>query len=135
MAKRLASMDVTISGVTRSYEFDPPVEVSSDDDGEASLELLRYAETTEVVLVSGITNATVSVSFSFQLEGTVNVDLSDLEEVDDEDDVINAVERGDFQEVVDAIEHYLQMNTDGSDAQIDNVDVEGLYDDDGDLVD
>ena len=135
MAKRLQSMDVTIRGVTRSYEFDPAEPVDSDDEGEASLQLLGEAETTEVQLTSGITNATVAVSFTVTIEGTVNVDLSDLEEVDDEDDIINAVEGGDFDDVSDAISQYVERNFDASDAAIDNVDVEGMFVDDGNLVD
>lgn len=132
---KLKSMDVTIGGVTRSYEFDPAIAVSSDDEGEASLEVLRDAETTEVVLTKGISSARVEVSFTVRYEGSVTVDLEDLEEVEDSDGVAeNANDSFAYEgSVYDAIMESLE-NIDSTCISVDDVDVEAMFDDDGDEV-
>lgn len=137
MGKRLKSMDVTIEDVTRTFEFDPPVKVESDDEAEASLELLHDAETTEVVLVSGIDSAKVEVSYTYTVTGTVEVELDsgDLgDDYEDSDDVQSAVERSDFDAVTDAIRDDIENNLDvEQNVVIDNVDVT-LFDEDGEQV-
>jgi hypothetical protein len=136
MGKRLQSMDVTLRGVTRHFEFDPPTPVDSDDDGEASLEVLNEGETTEVVLVGGsVTNATVNVSFTFEVSGSVDVDLSDLEDIEDASDIIDGVERGDFDDVYDDIIRYIENEVGQDGIHIDEVDVTGMYDEEGEEVD
>lgn len=137
MGKRLQSMDVTIEDVTRTFEFDPPVKVESDDEGEASLELLREAETTEVVLVGGIDSATVNVRFTYQVTGEVEVQLdsSDLDGIDEVDEIRSGAERGDFDGINDAIDREVEANVAAfENAVIDAVDVVA-YDEDGNEVD
>lgn len=137
MGKRLKSMDVTIEDVTRTFEFDPPAKVSSDDEGEASLELLRDAETTEVVLVSGIDSVKAEVSYTYTVTGTVEVELDsgDLgDDFEDSDDIQSAIERGDFDSVGDAIRDDIEQNLDvDTYAQVDSVDVTA-FDEDGEQV-
>lgn len=133
---KLKSMDVTISGVTRSYEFDPAIEVSSDDEGEASLEVLREAETTEVVLTKGIASARVEVEFEVRYRSSVTVDLEDLDGIESSDDIEPFVHDS-FSyggAVSDAIQEDLE-NIDTDSITIDSVDVEELFDEDGDSVD
>jgi hypothetical protein len=48
---KLKAMDVTIEGVEKTFEFDPPIDVGDLDEGPASLYALEMAYTTEVVLV------------------------------------------------------------------------------------
>lgn len=136
MGTRLRSMDVTIRGVTKTYEFNPPEPVSYDDAGEASLELLGDAETTEVDLVStNIDSATVAVNFTVSYESYVEVDLTDLEDVEDIQTIIMMVEQGDFADVADAIETDLLNISGGEHVRIDNVDVDSIYDEDGESID
>ncbi len=131
--KRLKSMDVTIHGVTRSYEWDPALEVSSDDEGEASLEVLEDASTTEVVLSGSIDCATVTVEYTYRFSGSVEVSLDSLD-VEDADDLVNQVEQGDFYAVTDAITEDVGENISDDCITFDSVVVDRLYDEDGDEV-
>lgn len=133
---KLKSMDVTIRGVTKTYEFDPPTSVDSSDEGEASLELLQDAETTEVELVNGVAGARVEVEFSYTYRGSVTVEVEDLEDenIEDENDIIALVERQELQVVDDAMEEDVQRNFESSSLSIDSVDVLNVYDDQGDDV-
>ncbi len=77
---KLVSMDVTIGNCTRSFHFDPPIDVCSNDEGEASLEALRDAETTEVQL----SNESV-FEVSFTISRTQLVTKSVTVRAEDED--------------------------------------------------
>jgi hypothetical protein len=134
MAK-LQSMDVTLRGVTRKFTFDPATPVDSNDDGEASLEVLADAETTEVVLVAdGIYSAQVEVSYVVRYEGTVTVDLEDLEGVEDADEVQRLAEMGEFSVINDAINNDLEYSIEDA-ISIDSIDVIECFDEDGNTVD
>jgi hypothetical protein len=130
---KLKNMDVSIRGVTRTFEFDPATPVSSSDEGEASLELMGEAETTEVQLVSGVSGAVVLVEYEVNYRRSVEVELDNLydEDIDDEQDLIALVERGEFTEVGDAIESDVQDNFDDSWYNMTNVEVTSVTDDDG----
>jgi len=131
---RIKSMDVTIAGVTRSYEWDPPVEVESDDEGSASLELLESAETTEVEFMDpAISSATVTVEFTVTYSSSIEVELEDLD-VEDVDDLVVQVAEGDFDSVSDQVLEDLS-NADYSNISIDSVDVQSAQDENGDDID
>jgi hypothetical protein len=136
--KRLASVDLVLFGVQRTFDFsDEPVELDIElPDGEldaeiaAGREVLSHVESLEVQLVdAGPASASVRVSFSIQWDSEVEVDLDDLEGLQDEDAIRDAVESGDFYPVFDAIEEELR-NIDTDSVRIDNVDV-SLFDEDG----
>jgi hypothetical protein len=129
-------MEVRINGVGRTFEFDPPAKVSSDDEGEASLELLGEAETYEVEMVKGVSAATVEVEYTYTITGSVEVELERLEDenIEDEQDIIALVERGDEDDVYSAIEDEVTRNYDSSSVTIDNVTVNDVVDDDGDSI-
>lgn len=134
MTKRIASMDVTIAGTTRSFEFDPPADVSYDEEGPASLELLGEAETTEVQFASDtIASARVEVSYTYRVSGSVTVDLSDLD-VEDADDLQSQVEQGYFSQVADEALEDVVENSSTDDIVIDSVDVEDIFDEDGESI-
>lgn len=131
---RLKSMNVTIEGVTRSYDFGDGAEVSSDDEGEASLELLRDAETTEVVLSQGIESARVTVDFTYTFTGSVEVDLDDLGgEVEDLDDVEHLAEQGN-DDIFEAITEEVGQSIGYEYVTIDSVAVDEAFDDSGNTV-
>ena len=134
---KLKSMDVNIRGVQRTFEFDPATPVDSDDDGEASLELLGEAETFEVQLVKGVSEAKVTVEYTMQWTSSVEVLLEDLEDqdIEDDQDIINLVEGGDYDPTVnDAIESDIQDNVDDSWYQISSILVDSVIDDSGDSI-
>lgn len=128
-------MDVTIGGVTKSYDFGSGIEVCSDDEDEASLEVLRDAETTEVVLSKGIASATVEVEYTYKVTGTVEVSLKDIEDADDESDVIDQVESNTFDAVMEAVIDEVEGGLSEDNVTIDGVMVNGLFDEDGNDVD
>ena len=133
MGKKLQSMDVVIHGTTRTFEYDPPVKVESDDEGEASLELLEDAETTEVVLaddgpamaeVEYTVRVTVEVNFTKELEDLGDEDFGDVydiesyaEDLDIEDEVRDALLLGNYTT---------------EDIEVQDVSILGVYDEDGD---
>lgn len=131
---KLQSMDVTIRGVTQSFEFDPPEDFGEGDEAQVSLAALEEAETTEVQLVGGFSEATVNVSYEIRHEGSVNVTLSDVSEYDSYDELQNAIERGDMDEVNEAIQEDIERNLEASDATIDSVDDLEVTDENGDVV-
>ena len=135
---RVKSMDVTIAGYTRSFDFGSGVKVDSQDEGQASLELLHDATTSEVVLGSDVVaSASVRISYRVVHEGEVYVDLDDLEEeeLEDEQAVLDYVDDNwlDLSAVVDAIERDLE-NIDTSDVTLEDVSVDGVYDEDGEFL-
>jgi hypothetical protein len=134
MAK-LQSMDVTIRGVTRSYEFNPPEDFGEGDEGTISMSALEEAETTEVQLVGGFSEATVTVSYSIRHDGNVTVDLADVAAYSTYDDLRNGIERGDFDEVAEAIQDDIERNLEASDASIDSVEDLEVTDENGETVD
>lgn len=134
MAK-LKSMDVTIRGVTRTFEFDPATPVDSDDEGEASLELLGEAETTEVQLGGGISSAEVTVRGTITYEVEFSYEVEDLEgeDIEDESGIIDYVENEDLED--EASEAVANGNYTTYDFRINEVTVEQALDEDGDAVD
>lgn len=133
MGKKLKSMDVTIHGVTRSYEFNPAIEVWSDDEGEASLEVLREAETTEVVLTSGaITEARVTVDYEVRFSGSVSLDISG--EWEDHEALRDCIESGYVDDIVEGIDDDARDNISDS-VTISNIEVDEATDENGEDVD
>lgn len=133
MGKKVKSMDVTIAGVTRSYEFDPAAETSGYDESSASLELLSDAETTDVVLGGSPDTARIDVEYTVTIRSSVSVDLSDLadNEVEDASDMKDQVQGGNFDEVYEAIVEDAAENLGSEHVEIDSVTIEELLDEDG----
>jgi Arc/MetJ-type ribon-helix-helix transcriptional regulator len=132
---RITSMDVTIRGVTRTFDFGTGEPVSSDEEGPASLELLEEAETTEVQLKgNAISNATVSVSFTYRYEGTVSVELSNIDDCDSVDELRDMVERGEFSDIDDAVTNDIEYNLGSENVSIDSVEDIKAFDDEGEEV-
>lgn len=132
---KLQSMDVTIRGVTNTYRFDPPEDFGEGDEGEISLAAVGEAETTEVELVGGFSEATVGVEYSIEFSGSMNVQLSDVSGFDSYDDLREAIERGDMEEVNEAIREDIERNLEADNASIDSVDDLEVTDEDGNVVD
>ena len=132
---KLKSMVVDIKGVQRSYEFDPPIEVSSSDDGEASLEVLReYAETYEVELVHGVGEITADVEFEIRWSFTAEVKIDeDLEEVETEQDAISAIENA-TRELAEVADEYIRNEVDDSWYTVQNVTITAVEDENGDDI-
>lgn len=109
---RINSMDVTIAGCTRSFKFDPPASVDSDDPGDASLELLRDAETTEVELSNeSIFEVSVSLTRTQRVRKTVTV------RAEDEDAAREYVEMLDFDDLWDDYD----AETEDSETEVEDV--------------
>ena len=132
---KLKSMVVDIKGVQRSYEFDPPIEVSSSDDGEASLEVLReYAETYEVELVHGVSEIVADVEFEIRWSFTAEVKIDeDLDEVETEQDAIEAIENA-TRELAEVADEYIRDEVDDSWYTVQNVTITAVEDDNGDDI-
>ena len=132
---KLKSMDVEIRGVRRSYEFDPPIEVSSSDEGEASLEVLReYAETYEVELVHGVSEIVADVEFEIRWSFTAEVKIDeDLDEVETEQDAIEAIENA-TRELAEVADEYIRNEVDDSWYTVQNVTITAVEDDNGDDI-
>jgi hypothetical protein len=131
-------MDVTIAGVTRSYEFDPAVPVGSDDEGEASLELLRDAETSDVQLVgAGAESAQVEVEVRVTVTVNLTVEMEDLGRYDIEstDDIARLVTDGDYDIDYDVESAMNSGDFSTEDTEILDVTVEAVYDEDGEDID
>ena len=132
---KLKSMDVEIRGVRRSYEFDPPIEVSSSDEGEASLEVLReYAETYEVELVRGVSEIVADVEFEIRWSFTAEVKIDeDLDEVETEQDAIEAIENA-TRELAEVADEYIRNEVDDSWYTVQNVTITAVEDENGDDI-
>ena len=132
---KLKSMDVEIRGVRRSYEFDPPIEVSSSDEGEASLEVLReYAETYEVELVHGVSEIVADVEFEIRWSFTAEVKIDeDLDEVETEQDAIEAIENA-TRELAEVADEYIRNEVDDSWYTVQNVTITAVEDENGDDI-
>ena len=132
---KLKSMVVDIKGVQRSYEFDPPIEVSSSDEGEASLEVLReYAETYEVELVHGVSEIVADVEFEIRWSFTAEVKIDeDLDEVETEQDAIEAIENA-TRELAEVADEYIRNEVDDSWYTVQNVTITAVEDDNGDDI-
>jgi hypothetical protein len=133
MAK-LKSMDVTIRGVTQTFEFAPPEDFGEGDEAEVSMSALEEAETTEVELVSGISSAEVLISgtVTYEVEFRYTVEDLDDENVKDEDDVQDHVEGLDLES--EAEEAASNGNYTTYDFRVNDISVEDMLDENGNSV-
>jgi len=85
---------------------------------------------------AGIASARVTVRFTVSYESEVEVDLEDLEGIDDADDLVYQVEMGNFSVVYDTVNDDVTDNiTQGDYINIDSVDVDECFDEDGNTID
>lgn len=129
MSKRLQSVDLELYGVQHTYEFEPPIVVDSDDEVEVGTSILSDVTSLEVTLVdAGAVAATVSVSFI--IRGSVDVDIEAYTPWESEDEVLDAAREDDS--VYDAI--VAAVDNGSADIDIDYVELQGAFDEDGNDV-
>lgn len=134
MGKKVVSLDLTLRGVTQSFEFDEPEAVENEDETSIGQELLSEVQLTELELVDEtIRSARVEVNYTYHFQGTVTVDLDDVEAVD-RDDLVYQVAAGEFDEVSSSIEEDIAENFDSYAVSLDGVGVEEALDANGEDV-